>query len=131
MLAAKAALCLALLGVSAIAAAAQGLDETGPVATGTISVTPTKAGVEIEAQVAGHGKAAVTADLSLSKADASGSVTTRQSQEVAVTPGSETRVAKTRVSLGPEGTLRARLTLSRDHKIFFETEHSIDRRIFK
>lgn len=86
-----------------------------------ISLNPGDGGIEIVASVVAVEAGTVTGDLTIDRRGSSGTVTTRQSRELALDRGETGQIARTGISFGADDFLEIRLALSKGGKVIAET----------
>lgn len=98
-------------------------------AVGAIAVTSSNDMFEITAIVEGRSQTPVdvTANLSVTKTDTSGSVETRQSKRVQVNESNRIEVARTSVSMGLDGRLEVSLIIEDNGDVIDHLTHTVVR----
>lgn len=76
-----------------------------------IELTPTEGGITVTGVVTGLAPGTVQAEMTIDKNDTSGSVSTRQSREFAVSRNSRDVVATTGLSAGPDAQISIEIIL--------------------
>ena len=96
----------------------------GP-AFGQIDIVPTEDGYQIDGLVTGVEEVSITATLSIEKRDGSGSVSSTQGRQIDLRPGQTETLARSTLSVDPDGSIEAVLTLSRDGVEFERISRSV------
>ena len=112
----------AAVGLAAVAASA---DEAQGPAFGQIDIVQTEGGYQIDGLVTGVEEVSITATLSIEKRDGSGSVSSTQGRQIDLRPGQTETLARSMLSVDPDGSIEAVLTLSRDGVEFERISRSV------
>jgi len=114
-----------LVGLAAACGAGDAVaQDGGAVATPSIAIVPTEAGVQITASAVGLGGAEIEGSVEIDRTGGSGTVTTRQNRTLKLSAGQSQDIARTALSLAKGDHISIRVVLRQGGRVVGKAEVS-------